>query len=487
MNVSITYPQPERRASHLLIQGGALVAGTWRACGSGPMLSLDDPSTGAPRAILRCDDGPLVSAAVASAVSAFAEWRATDPAERAAHLRSLADQIDARSETFTRLIAEEVGAPVDYARTTHVKRAGSYLRDTAIAREMVSDDTMVADARVVYDPLGPIAAITPWNWPLNQLASKTALALAAGCTVVLKPSEQCPRTARLFAEAVQATDIPPGVVTMVLGDARTGQALVEHDGISGVSCTASTDVGRVVASCAARLSKPAVLELGGNCANIIFADRCSIPTLSAAAEACFRNTGQACNAATRILVERSAYSRTVDMLSALADTMEVKSAYLPGQHLGPVATQAQRDRLRALSSNAIAQGARQVAGHYRIPDCGWFVRPTVFANVRANHKLFQSEIFGPILTVTPFDTEAEAISLANHSAFGLAAYVQTDDLTRAERVARALSVGVVQINGAGRSPMAPFGGRKASGCGVEQGPLGLRALQVPKSLSGLVS
>jgi aldehyde dehydrogenase (NAD+) len=467
----------------------AFIAGRWRRIDDGAAVTLSNPSTGTLRGTLFCAGADLVRDAVEAARAAQPRWRAVPVAERAALLEQLANEIARREERFVTLIGTEMGAPRDYARSAHVARAGRMILETRRALLSLEDETLLdprfrAD-RVLYDPLGPAALITPWNWPLNQLASKTASALAAGCTCVLKPSEVTPETAILFAECVAATDLPPGVVNLVPGARDTGARLVADLGIATVSFTGASQTGRVVARIAAGDLKTTVLELGGKCANILFADSGGDETLDGAIEACFRNAGQTCNAAARVLVERAIYENVLAGLEARTDAIPLGPAHAPGPHMGPLATEAQQRAVRATIETAKTDGARLVAGGRGAIGPGWFVRPTVFADVMPDQALFTTEVFGPVLSVTPFDTEDEAVALANHGPYGLAAFIQSQDLVRADRVARRLEVGTVQINGATRRPDAPFGGRKESGLGRELGAWGIRAFQSPKSVSGV--
>jgi aldehyde dehydrogenase (NAD+) len=466
----------------------AYIGGRWCKIRNGDTVLLYDPSTGAIRGTLVCAGGDLVDEAVAAARAAQLRWRDVPVAERAAMLVQLADEIGRRSEQFAHTIAREMGAPIDYARIAHVARAELCILETrksllALAEETLLDPRFRTD-RVLYDPLGPAGLITPWNWPLNQLVSKTASALAAGCSCVLKPSEVTPETAILFAECVAATDLPAGVFNLILGARDTGAYLVAHPSIATVSFTGASRSGRAVAESAARHLKTTVLELGGKCANVVFADRACDSTCDQAIEAAFRNAGQSCNSAARLVVERKVYNTMIDRLVARAEAIKLGSAYAPGQHMGPVATQAQQRAILAHIEKAQAEGARLVAGGAHVARQGYFIRPTIFADVTPDHTLFSAEVFGPVLSLTPFDSEDEAVALANHGAYGLAAFVQSEDLVRADRVARQLEVGTVQINGASRQPAAPFGGRKASGLGRELGPWGIRAFQTPKSISG---
>jgi len=341
---------------------------------------------------------------------------------------------------------------------------------------------------VRYESLGVAALITPWNWPLNQTALKVGAALAAGCAMVLKSSELAPRSGALFAECVAEAEAPQGVFNHLIGDAETGASLIAHPDVDVVSFTGSTAVGRLIAEAAGRNLKKAILELGGKSPNLLFADCDPGLAVHQGLAHCFRNAGQSCNAASRMLVERPIYDRVVELAAEAARDTEVAPPDQPGKHLGPLISQSQFDRVQALIEAAIADGARLVAGGPGRPagfERGFYARPTVFADVTPDMEIFQTEAFGPVLTLTPFDTEDEAVRLANATPFGLAAYIQSTDDEQIDRVCRQLRVGMIQVNGQSREQGAPFGGVKASGFGRESGRFGIREYQAIKSISGV--
>jgi len=453
--------------------------------------NLVDPATGAVRGRAVFADMGEVERAVEAARRAFeAGWGRSPKSDRLGLLDRLIAAIEARREDFARVISAEIGAPIDFARVQHVDAALGHLRATAAALGPLPEDAPLStdpEHRARFEPLGVAALITPWNWPLNQTALKVGAALAAGCAMVLKSSELAPESGALFAECVAAAGAPRGVFNHLIGDAETGAALIVHPEIDVVSFTGSTETGRRIAEAAGRHLKKAILELGGKSPNILFADCDPEVAVRQGLAHCFRNAGQSCNAASRMLVERAIYDRVVALAAETARQTEVAPPSRPGAHLGPLVSQAQFDRVQALIGEAIAQGARPVAGGPGRPDGverGFFVRPTVFADVTPDMAIFRTEAFGPVLTLTPFDTEEDAVRLANETAYGLAAYIQSADEAKVDRVCRRLRVGMIQVNGRSREAGAPFGGVKASGFGRESGAFGIREFQAVKSISG---
>jgi aldehyde dehydrogenase (NAD+) len=469
-----------------------LIDGRWTAPTGAGRVQLSNPATGEPSGWLAVGSAGDVDAAVKSATRAFEHgWRDTALADRIEVLERLVRVISTRREDFAQLISREIGAPIDFARAQQVDTAVRHIEATVEAARSLSptvaSPTYPADV-VVYEPIGVAALITPWNWPLNQVVLKVAGALAAGCTIVLKPSELSFRTAILFAECLQDVGIPDGVFNVVVGDGTTGAALSAHPSIGAVSFTGSTATGRAVASSAIATMARLTLELGGKSPNLLFAD-CDLPTAIRQGVAhAFRNAGQSCNAASRMLIDRAIYDQAVALVVQAADATRVDRPDLPGAHIGPLVSQQQFDRVQAYIAQGVKSGARLIAGGPGSPashPAGYYCRPTVFADVSPDMAIFQDEIFGPVLTLTPFDTEEEAIALANATRYGLAAFIQTRAPDRALRVAKRLHAGMVQINGASRAPGAPFGGVKQSGVGREAGVWGIRAFQEIKSISGI--
>ncbi|MEM9145741.1 MAG: aldehyde dehydrogenase family protein [Pseudomonadota bacterium] len=467
------------------------IGGSWVRAEGVREIALVNPATEEVRRPLPVARDKVVAAAVAAAVEARAGWAEADPRDRVPHLERLIDAIDRRHERFAELISDEIGAPIDFARKHQVAAALGHLKATKTAALADRPDAPVSpdrpEHRLRYEPIGVAGLITPWNWPLNQIALKVGGALIAGCPMVLKPSEFAHRTAMLFAHCVIEAGVPPGAFNLVLGDGETGAALANDPRVDAVSFTGSTGAGRAVARAAAERFARVTLELGGKSPNLLFAD-CRLETAVRQGLAhCFRNAGQSCNAASRMLVERPVYEQTITLAAEIAEATPVGLPAEPGPHLGPQVNRRQWDRVQDLIEAAQWEGARLIAGGPGRPagtTRGYFSRPTVFADVTPEMRLFREEVFGPVLAITPFDTEEEALRLANDTGYGLAAFVQTGDPARADRMARGLSAGMIQVNGRSRAQGAPFGGVKNSGIGREAGLWGIRAFQEIKSISG---
>jgi aldehyde dehydrogenase (NAD+) len=479
-------------AAHAADQAPAiLIAGRWEAPAGGPAIDRVDPATEAPRTPVTPASADQISRAIAAA--AGSGWPAASRDDRLAALDRMGAALAARAEALAQVISTEIGAPIDFARSGQVAAALGHLTATRDALAAAPDDTHPPgqpDHRVRHEPAGVAALITPWNWPLNQVVLKVGAALAAGCPMVLKPSELGADTAALFAEAVQDANLPPGTFNLLQGGADVGAALVADPRVAVISFTGSTRAGQSIASAAAIGFRRAVLELGGKSPNIVFADCDLDRAIRQGLAHCFRNNGQSCNAAARMLVERSVYDGAVALAAELADAWPVDAPDRPGAHLGPQVSAAQFARVQDLIESGVAQGARLVAGGPGRPQGfmgGFYSRPTVFADVTPAMRIWREEIFGPVLTMTPFENDAHAIALANDTDYGPAGYIQTGDAARADRVARALRVGMVQVNGQSRMAGAPFGGVKGSGLGREAGLWGIRAFQDIKSISGTVA
>ncbi|MEZ5383565.1 MAG: aldehyde dehydrogenase family protein [Microthrixaceae bacterium] len=434
-----------------------------------------------------------VHRAVAAANTAVAAWGSTEPEERSALLARLAECYEARMDEMALAISTEMGSPIDMALLAQAGAGQFHLRGfVKTLGEMTFDRPLREDRpgdRIRLEPTGVAALITPWNWPMNQVTLKVGAALAAGCTMVLKPSELAPLSSLLFAELVDEAGFPPGVFNLVNGNGLgVGTALTSHPDVDVVSFTGSTRAGVAVTKAAAPTVKRVSLELGGKSPNLVFADCDVVEAVRRGAAHCFDNTGQSCNAPTRMLVERSVYDQAVDLAAEVAATTRCAPASEPGGHIGPLVSAAQFERVQALIKAGIEEGARLVEGGPGRPDGlteGWFVRPTVFADVSPDMRIAREEIFGPVLAMAPFDSEEEALALANNTPYGLASYVQTGDAERARRVSAGLRAGMVQVNGAPRAPGSPFGGYKQSGVGREGGVWGVEEFLETKSVSGL--
>jgi len=377
------------------------------------------------------------------------------------------------------------------ARTQQVPAGAWHLKNFLRAAKAFAFDRPLDDHaphdRIIYEPVGVAALITPWNWPLNQIALKVGAAAIAGCTMVLKPSEQSPLNALLFAECVDQAGFPPGVFNLVNGDgAGVGTQLSGHQYVDMVSFTGSTRAGTAISKNAADTLKRVHLELGGKGANIIFADA-DDKAVKRGVLHMMNNSGQSCNAPSRMMVEASLYDTAVEIAKDVAENVQVGMSSEGGRHIGPVVNDVQWKKIQALIETGLSEGARLVAGGLGRPDgkdTGYFVRPTIFADVTNDMTIAREEIFGPVLTIMKFDTEAEAIAMANDTDYGLTNYVQTQDGERANRMARALRSGMVEMNGTSRSAGSPFGGMKQSGNGREGGVWGIEDFLEVKAVSG---
>ena len=467
------------------------INGAWVAPLDGRDLDVINPSTEEPFAVISLGDQADTDAAVAAAKAAFPAWAQTPKEKRIAALERLLDAYKARAEEMAQAISQEMGAPIALARSAQVGAGMGHLKNAIHTLKSFEFDRLLGDHapgdRILMEPIGVCALITPWNWPMNQVVLKVAPALAAGCTVVLKPSEVAPLSSYIFAEMVDDADFPPGVFNLINGDgAGVGTQLSVHPDVDMVSFTGSTRAGRAITKNAADTIKRVTLELGGKGANIIFADA-DEKAVSRGVRHCFNNSGQSCNAPTRMLVERAVYDQAVETARSVAEETEVAASHIDGRQIGPVVSEAQWNKIQGLIRQGIDDGARLVAGGTGRPEGlnrGWFTRPTVFADVSQDMTIWREEIFGPVLAITPFDSEDEAIEMAHDTTYGLTNYVQTQDLDKARRVARVMRSGMVQINGTSRGAGAPFGGYRQSGNGREGGVWGLEDFLEVKSVSG---
>jgi len=385
----------------------------------------------------------------------------------------------------------EMGAPKDFSTklqtgtgASHIKSFIRYLKEFKFEKPLGEH---APDQRIIYEPKGVCALITPWNWPMNQVCLKVIPALSAGCTMVLKPSELAPLSSMILAEIIDEAKFPSGVFNLVNGDgATTGDALTSHPEVNMISFTGSTRAGALISQNAAKDFKRVSLELGGKGANIIFKDA-DPEAIERGALRCFRNSGQSCNAPTRMLVEKSMYDEAVERLKKYANEFQVDDPNKEGEHIGPVISETQFNKIQTLIKKGIDEGAKLVSGGPGKPNGlnkGYYVKPTVFADVKNDMEIARTEIFGPVLSVMPFETEEEAIKIANDTPYGLTNYIQTQDPEKVKRVARKLRSGMVDVNGAGIAVDAPFGGFKHSGIGREAGSEGLVEFLEVKSVGG---
>jgi aldehyde dehydrogenase (NAD+) len=483
---------PNKMEDVMLEKRDFYINGSWVAPSQPNDFPVIDPSTEEPCATISLGAEADTNAAVAAAKAAFPAWAATPKAERLDYIKKIYAAYKARAEDMAQAISLEMGAPIEMARSQQVGAGIGHIKAFITAYEgfdHVRDaaDTNAASARILMDPIGVVGMITPWNWPMNQVTLKVIPALAVGCTCVLKPSEIAPLSSIVFSEIVDEAGLPPGVYNMVNGDGLgVGTHLSGHPDVDMISFTGSTRAGIAISKNAADTLKRVSLELGGKGANIVFADA-DEKAVKRGVLHCMNNTGQSCNAPTRMLVERSRYDAAVAEAAEVASKVQVGPASEEGRHVGPVVSELQWGKIQDLIQKGIDEGARLVTGGPGKPDGlnqGYFVKPTVFADVNNQMTIAREEIFGPVLSMIPFDTEEEAIEIANDTAYGLTNYAQTQDPERRNRLARMLRAGMVEINGESRGAGAPFGGVKASGNGREGGMWGLEEFCEVKSVSG---
>jgi aldehyde dehydrogenase (NAD+) len=475
----------------MLIKRDFYINGQWVAPAAPHDCIVHDPSTEEPCAVISLGGQADTDAAVAAARAALPGWSAASAPGRLELAERILAAYTARADAMAAAISLEMGAPIDMARsdqvsagTTHITNFITAFRAFEFIRPL---GPQAPQTRFAFEPVGVAGLITPWNWPMNQIALKVIPALLAGCTMVLKPSEIAPLSALLFAEILDEAGVPPGVFNLVNGDGPgVGTQLSTHPDVAMISFTGSARAGIAITKAAADSLKKVALELGGKGANLIFADA-DAEAVKRGVRHCFNNSGQSCNAPTRMLVERPAYARAVEIARETALATRVASAHEPGRHIGPVVSAAQYAKIQALIETGIAEGARLVAGGPGRPDGlnrGWFVRPTVFADVTPDMTIAREEIFGPVLSIMAFDTEQEALEIANGTPYGLTNYVQTADGPRRNRLARHLRSGMVEMNGVSRGPGAFFGGVGASGRAREGGHWGIEEFLDSKAISG---
>jgi len=467
------------------------IDGKWIAPVVAKELEVINPADEQAFAVISLGSAADVDKAVAAARKAFNTWSVTSREERLAWLERLLAVYKSRIADMAKAISSEMGAPIKMALdeqaasgTGHIKAFIRSLKEFKFDRPLNGHDTV----RLAYEPIGVCGLITPWNWPMNQVVLKVVPAIAAGCTVILKPSEIAPISSVIFAEMVDASGLPAGVFNLVNGDGPTvGAAMSAHPGIDMMSFTGSTRAGVAVTKAAADTVKRVSLELGGKSPNIVFADSDVEAAVKRGVEHVFNNTGQSCNAPTRMLVERSVYNKATEIAAETAKATKVGDPSQDGDHMGPLVSEMQFNKVQGMIEQGIKEGARLIAGGTGRPEGfnrGYYVRPTVFADVNNDMTIAREEIFGPVLAMIPFDTEEEAVEIANDTPYGLAAYIQSGDRERIKRVSKQLRAGMVRINGAEHAADAPFGGYKQSGIGREGGHFGLEDFLEVKAISG---
>jgi aldehyde dehydrogenase (NAD+) len=464
------------------------IDGAWQDSGSKKTLPVVNPATEEALYEVALGSAADVDKAVAAARRAFETFSLTTREQRVELLAKVIEVYKRRLKDIGAAISDEMGAPLGFAERFQAGAGLGHLMTTLEVLKTYPFEERLGSAMIVREPVGVVGMITPWNWPINQIACKVAPALAAGCTMVLKPSEIAPLSGILVAEILDAAGVPPGVFNLVNGDGPTvGNAISSHPGIDMVSFTGSTRAGVQVAINAAPTVKRVTQELGGKSANIILDDAEFQTAVSGGVNSCFMNSGQSCNAPTRMLVPAVRQAEAVAIAKAAAERMKVGDPFQDGIKLGPVVSEAQFNKIQGLIQKGIDEGAELVTGGVGRPDglaTGFYVKPTVFAGVRNSMTIAREEIFGPVLAILPYDTEEQAIQIANDTPYGLSGYVSSGDLDRARRVAARLRTGNVHLNGAGAAYDAPFGGYKQSGNGREWGVDGFEEFLETKAVLG---
>src|SRR5882762_5255304 len=471
----------------MLNQDKLFIGGQWVASSAREMIDVHNAGNGEVMGRIPAGGEKDVDAAVRAARGAFDAWAATPAATRADYLQKISDGLKARADELARTIAQEVGMPLKLSGRI---QAGLPIANFANYARLLREfewEKRVGNSLVVREPVGVVAAITPWNYPLHQITLKLAPALGAGCTVVLKPSEVAPFNAFILAEVIEQVGLPKGVFNLVTGYGRAvGEALVKHPEVDMISFTGSTRAGRRISELAAQGVKRVALELGGKSASVILGDA-DLPTaVKSTVNGCYLNSGQTCTALTRMLVPASQYDEAAKLAAEVAKGFTVGDPLAEATKLGPLSSQAQLERVRSYIKKGLAEGAELVAGGAEapegVPPGGYYVKPTVFGRVKNDMTIAREEIFGPVLSIIPYEDEEDAVRIANDTVYGLAAAVFSSDTEHAKAVARRIRAGQVQINSGGFNPNAPFGGFKQSGHGREAGVYGLEEFLEYKSL-----
>ena len=466
------------------------INGEWVTPQSAETMPVLNPANAQQVAEVALGNEADVDRAVAAAKSAFDTFSLTPKAERLDLLRRIREVSERRFEDLAQAMRLEMGAPITMAREAQADAAIGHLDGFISALEKLEEREDFDNGEVLLrEPIGVCGLITPWNWPINQVVLKVLPVIATGCTCILKPSEHTPVSAMLYAEILDEAGVPAGVFNLVNGVGPVvGSALSQHPDVQMMSFTGSTRAGTAVTRDASATVKRVTLELGGKSPNLVFADCDLEERVTQSVAECMFNTGQSCDAPTRLLVEKSCYDEVVEIARRAALETGVDDPEKEGDHIGPLFDQIQFDRVQAMIQVGIEEGANLIAGGLGRPegfDSGWYVRPTIFADANNTMRIAREEIFGPVLTIIPFETEEEAIAIANDTPYGLAAYVQTGDADRATRLSRALRAGAVHFNGGAYEYGSPFGGYKASGNGREGGDMGLEDFLETKMVHGL--
>lgn len=453
------------------------IDGQWRPASDGERIDVIDPASGEPFARIPAGTKEDVDAAVSAARRAFPAYTATSLADRVALLRRVVDVYRSREDEIAQTLSREMGTPISLARSLQAPRGGDHILATLEALDSFAFEERIGNGLVLYEPIGVVGLITPWNWPLNQIAAKLAPALATGCTVVFKPSEIAPLNAIILAEILEEAGVPPGVFNLVHGDGETvGRAMSAHPGVDMISFTGSTRAGISVSMDAAPTVKRVALELGGKSANIVLPDADFPSVVKRGVLSMCTNAGQSCNAPSRMLVPRDRYDEVADIIRDTVAGVVIGRPDAPETLLGPVANKAQLERIEDFIQGAIREGADLITGGPGRPDgfnSGYYVRPTAFGHVTRDMTIAREEVFGPVLAVMTYEDVDEAVDIANDSQYGLAGYVQGADRDTALSVARRLRTGMISANYPSQNLLAPFGGYKMSGNGREYGKFGI--------------
>jgi aldehyde dehydrogenase (NAD+) len=473
-------------AAELQVKSRIFIGGEWVEPSGADPIEIVNPTT---EEVLGTIPGctPVdADRAVSAARGAFESWSQTPREERARYIAAIAEGLNERGDEIAATITQELGMPLKLSRIIQVGLPASQFASMPKLMDEVAWEEEIGNSRILREPVGVLGAITPWNYPLNQIAAKVAPALAAGCTVVLKPSEVTPLNAFLLAEVVEAACLPAGVFNLVTGTGPVvGEAIAAHPGVDMVSFTGSTRAGRRVSELASATVKPVAMELGGKSPNVILDDADLEKAVPDGVAKCFLNSGQTCSALTRMLVPRQRLAEAEELAKATADTFTPGDPFESSTRLGPLVSDVQRERVRGYIQKGSEEGARLITGGAEPPEGlehGFFVRPTVFSEVEAEMTIGQEEIFGPVLVIQPYEGEDDAIRIANSTEYGLAGGVWSADEERAIAVARRIRTGQIEINGGAFNPLAPFGGYGQSGHGRENGRYGIEELLQVKSL-----
>ena len=430
-----------------------------------------------------------VNLAVDAAREAFKSWQFSKVEDRVALLERILTVYNSRAEEFVKIMPLEMGTTISFSREVHMPVGIGHIEAAveALQNHTFERPSIRGGSTLVDEPVGIVGMITPWNWPVNQIMIKVAPALAAGCTMVLKPSEYSPLSSIMLAEVFDEAGCPPGVFNLINGDGPcVGEAITNHPDIHMISFTGSTRAGKAITKGAADTIKRVTLELGGKSPNLLFADANLAEAAKISVDACFINNGQSCDAASRLLVERSVYEEVVDLVTAEVTSVKVDDPMVEGTHIGPVVNKRQFDNIQKLIKVGIDEGATLAVGGLGLPhgfNKGYYIRPTLFTDVKNDMAIAQNEVFGPVLSIIPFESEDQAVELANDTPYGLAAYIQSTNHNRIERVSRRLRAGVVNVNGNAGDYDVPFGGYKQSGNGREAGPLGFHEYLETKAIT----